>query len=231
MAVDIGGMRKPYMDKDSAFTEDMLVSKEPLQQFKQWFELAAKTAGIEEANAMSLATSTKEGKPSVRMVLLKAYGEDGFKFFTNYDSRKGRELTQNPFAALNFYWEPLKRCVRIEGHVKKLSEKESTEYFESRPLGSQIGAAVSPQSQPITNRDVLLQREKELIALGNTTKIRKPEKWGGYVVVPDTVEFWQGQTNRIHDRIRFRKLKPGEKVDDKIAHRGANGWAYERLAP
>jgi len=233
MSIFIGGMRIPYMGKDETFTEDQLVSREPYGQFNNWFERATQTEGIEEPNAMCLATATKDGRPSARMVLLKGYGPDGFKFFTNYTSRKAIELAENPYASLNFYWEPMKRCVRIEGRVEKLSTEESTEYFMSRPVGSRIGAIVSPQSKPIPNRNVLLDKEKELASLTDQQQalIVKPENWGGYAVIPDSVEFWQGQTNRIHDRIRFRKLRPGETADNITVHQGVNGWVYERLAP
>ncbi|CAL8141870.1 unnamed protein product [Orchesella dallaii] len=233
MSIDIGGMRKAYMEKGEVFTESQLVSQEPFEQFRDWFEIASKTPGIEEPNAMCLATATKDGRPSARMVLLKGYGPNGFKFFTNYKSRKASELDANPYASLNFYWEPLKRCVRIEGKVEKLSTEESTEYFMSRPESSRIGAIVSPQSQPIPSRDYLSEKQTELTQLAQEKpeQICKPENWGGYIVVPDMIEFWQGQTNRLHDRIRFRKLKPDDKPDNAVVHQGKNGWVYERLAP
>ncbi|ODN05535.1 Pyridoxine-5'-phosphate oxidase [Orchesella cincta] len=233
MSIDIGGMRKAYMGKEEVFTEEQLVSREPFEQFRNWFDIASKTPGIGEPNAMCLATATKNGLPSARMVLLKGYGPSGFKFFTNYKSRKASELYENPHASLNFYWEPLKRCVRIEGHVEKLSTEESTEYFMSRPENSRIGAIVSPQSQPIPSRDYLSEKQTDLTKLAEekSDQICKPEHWGGYIVIPHTVEFWQGQTSRLHDRIRFRKLKPGEKPDKTVVHEGDNGWVYERLAP
>jgi pyridoxamine 5'-phosphate oxidase len=233
MSINIGGMRIPYLGRGESFTEDQLVSKEPFAQFNSWFERAAVTQGIEEANAMCLATATKDGKPSCRMVLLKGYGPDGFKFYTNYSSRKGSELEDNPYVAMSFYWEPMKRCIRIEGRAEKLSTEESTEYFSSRPVSSQIGAAISPQSQAIASRDVLNSKEQELKekVKNGENRVQKPDNWGGYVVTPDVFEFWQGQTNRIHDRIRFRKLKAGEKADNEVIHEGENGWVYERLAP
>jgi len=233
MSINISGMRIPYHGKDEAFTEDQLVAKEPFAQFNHWFERAAITEGIQEPNAMCLSTSTKDGKPSSRMVLLKGYGIDGFKFFTNYCSRKGRELEENPYVALNFYCEPMKRCIRIEGRVEKLSMEEATEYFHERPISSQIGAAISPQSQPVPGREYLTLKEKELSAkvANKEATVQKPDSWGGFVVIPESVEFWQGQTTRIHDRIRFRKRKAGEVPDNVLVHEGVNGWVYERLGP
>ncbi|XP_066942865.1 pyridoxine/pyridoxamine 5'-phosphate oxidase-like isoform X3 [Macrobrachium rosenbergii] len=215
MSIDIGGMRKPYKGKNEAFTEDDLVAKEPFAQFREWFDQACSTPGIIEANAMCLATSTKCGKPSARMVLLKGYGKDGFRFFTNYTSRKGEEL------------------VRVEGTVEKLSEKESDDYFHSRPRSSQIGACISPQSKVIEGRHILTEKEQDLLEEYSDDKkiIPKPETWGGFRVVPEVIEFWQGQTTRIHDRIRFRKPLPDEVLDEQLTKQGEDGWFYERLAP
>lgn len=232
--VDLGGMRKPYNDPNSTFTETDLIAQEPLKQFTAWFELACQTPGINEANAVCLSTATKSGKPSARFVLLKGYGEEGFRFFTNYSSRKGNELEENPFAALTFYWEPLSRSVRIEGSVKRIPSDDSDAYFHSRPRSSQIGATLSPQSQPIQSRQVLMDKERELIKKysDESTEIPRPDNWGGYVVVPDMIEFWQGQSTRIHDRIRFRRPVQGSQEPDGIlTHQGENGWIYERLAP
>ncbi|KAK8374979.1 hypothetical protein O3P69_019955 [Scylla paramamosain] len=233
MSIDIGGMRKPYKGKNEAFLEEDLVAKEPFGQFKEWFDEACNTPGIIEANAMCLATATKEGKPSSRMVLLKGYGKEGFRFFTNYTSRKGQELIENPQACLCFYWEPLMRSVRVEGRVERIGEEKSTEYFHSRPRSSQIGACVSPQSQVIAGRHILLSKDKQLQEEYKDVKsvIPKPECWGGFLIVPDSIEFWQGQTNRIHDRIRFRKLGEDEILDETLTKKGENGWVYERLAP
>lgn len=233
MSIDIGGMRKPYKGKNEAFVEEDLVAKEPIAQFKAWFDEACNTPGIIEANAMCIATATKEGKPSARMVLLKGYGKDGFRFFTNYGSRKGQELIENPQASLCFYWEPLMRSVRIEGNVERISEKESTDYFHSRPRSSQIGACLSPQSQVIEGRHVLTDKEKQLQEeyKDEEKSIPRPEIWGGFRVIPEVIEFWQGQTTRIHDRIRFRKSKADETIDKSLTHEGEEGWVYERLAP
>ncbi|KAK8374978.1 hypothetical protein O3P69_019955 [Scylla paramamosain] len=239
MSIDIGGMRKPYKGKNEAFLEEDLVAKEPFGQFKEWFDEACNTPGIIEANAMCLATATKEGKPSSRMVLLKGYGKEGFRFFTNYTSRKGQELTENPLASVVFYWSyngedrSWSRQVRVEGRVERIGEEKSTEYFHSRPRSSQIGACVSPQSQVIAGRHILLSKDKQLQEEYKDVKsvIPKPECWGGFLIVPDSIEFWQGQTNRIHDRIRFRKLGEDEILDETLTKKGENGWVYERLAP
>ena len=235
MAVDIGGMRKPYHDKSDVFDFEDLVSKEPFQQFKSWFEAASSNEAIYEANAMCLSTATADGVPSARMVLLKKFGPEGFSFFTNYTSRKAQELDSNPRAALVFYWEPLKRSVRVEGTVARLSEAESLQYFKSRPISSQIGACVSNQSQVIPDRAVLTDKESELVAVYGEDKearqeVPKPD-WGGYRVVPSVVEFWQGQSTRIHDRIRFRTSRDGEILDPAVSREGDDGWIIERLAP
>ncbi|KAJ9593664.1 hypothetical protein L9F63_014789, partial [Diploptera punctata] len=231
-SIDIGGMRRKYNDKSEVFTEKDLIAKEPIGQFKAWFEEASSHPLILEPNAVCVATATKDGIPSARFMLLKGFGTEGFRLFTNYNSRKGKELAENPRAALTFYWEPLKKAVRVEGHVEKLSPSESDTYFHSRPIQSQIGALVSDQSAPIMSRDVLTQREAELVEqYGDGSKeIPRPDHWGGFLVVPEMIEFWQGQTNRIHDRIRFRRQKD-EVPDGVLLHEGENGWIFERLAP
>lgn len=232
MSIDIGGMRKPYHDKSDFFDFKDLVAREPFDQFKAWFEEASKHEKIYEANAMCLSTATKDGIPSARMVLLKKYGPEGFTFYTNYNSRKAGELDSNPRASLVFYWEPMQRSVRVEGKVMRVGEEESLDYFHSRPISSQIGACVSNQSQVISTRDVLTDKETELLAQYGDGKepVPKPD-WGGYRVVPHMVEFWQGQSTRIHDRIRFRRMGEGEEVDEKMTQNGENGWFIERLAP
>ncbi|KAK8741032.1 hypothetical protein OTU49_002456 [Cherax quadricarinatus] len=233
MSINIGGMRAPYKCQREAFTENDLVAKEPFAQFAAWFDEARQTPGILETNAMCLATATKCGKPSARMVLLKGYGKDGFSFFTNYNSRKGQELAENAQASLCFYWEPLKRQVRVEGYVEKLSEEVSTEYFHSRPQGSQIAACISPQSQVIPGRHVLTEKDELMHEeyKDEDKVIPKPECWGGFRVVPEVIEFWQGQTSRVHDRICFRKLMTDEVIDESLTKPGEDGWVYERLAP
>ncbi|XP_011495365.1 PREDICTED: pyridoxine-5'-phosphate oxidase [Ceratosolen solmsi marchali] len=228
--VDIGDMRIKYKDKSETFTEDQLVSKDPLQQFKAWFEIACKTSTINEPNAVLLGTATKDGKPSVRPVLLKGFSSDGFKFYTNYESRKAQELAENPCAALTFFWDPLCRTVRIEGTVTKTSIEDSDQYFNTRPYYSQIGSLSSKQSTVIPNREFLIIKEKEL-QKQFPNNVKRPDWWGGYIVVPKSIEFWQGQSDRLHDRIKFRRLKVGEKPDNILVHQGDNGWVYERLSP
>ncbi|XP_049873392.1 pyridoxine/pyridoxamine 5'-phosphate oxidase-like [Pectinophora gossypiella] len=233
MSIDIGGMRIKYKDKDDTFLEKHLVSNEPFGQFKAWFEDACARKEILEPNAMCLATATKDGFPSARFVLLKAYGKDGFKFFTNYESRKAKELAENPNVAATFYWEVLNRSIRIEGSVEKLPEEESIKYFHSRPVPSQIAACASYQSTPIESRDVLCERERALEAeyMIPNKEVPKPQYWGGYAIIPRSVEFWQGQRDRLHDRIKFRKPKSGEVPDGKLLHQGEDGWVFERLSP
>ena len=229
--VNVESMRKPYKSRSEAFTEDQLTAREPFGQFRAWFDEACQTPGILEPNAMCLSTATVDGRPSARFVLLKGFGRDGFRFFTNYRSRKAAELDSNPRAALTFFWEPLNRSVRVEGSVRRLSAEISESYFHSRPIGSQIGAALATQSSVIADRGVLERKEAELSAKhgdGNDP-VPRPD-WGGYIVEPTEVEFWQGQTNRIHDRIRFRRRREGDEQDPQVGA-GEEGWVYERLAP
>jgi len=229
--VDIGHMRKPYHDANQIFDFDDLSSWEPFGQFKNWFEEASGHPEIYEANAMCLATASSEGLPSARMVLLKKFGPEGFTFFTNYQSNKAKNLDSNPNAALVFYWEKLNKSVRVEGRVVRVSEQESEEYFRSRPISSQIGASISNQSTVIASRAVLDRKEDELRSLGESgEQIPRPD-WGGYRVEPAMVEFWKGQTTRIHDRIRFRRPKNGEQINEEMTKHGKDGWLVERLAP
>ena len=187
----------------------------PLEQFSLWFEEALK-AGAVEPTAMTLATCDAQGRPSARIVLLKGYDERGFVFYTNYESRKGTELAANPYASLLFFWPLLERQVRVEGRVGKISAEESTAYYDSRPLGSRIGAWASPQSQPIS-RDQLEARTREFTqSLGEHPP--RPEHWGGYRLAPERVEFWQGRPSRLHDRLVFLKNAQQQ-------------WASVRLAP
>ncbi|CAG0919382.1 unnamed protein product [Notodromas monacha] len=226
---DLGAMRKPYFTPETLFLEDELV-KDPIQQFKIWFDEAKAHSGIREANACCLATCGANGYPSARIVLLKGFSNEGFTFFTNYNSRKARELADNNKAAMTFYWEPLVKQIRIEGRVEKIPEQDSEEYFLSRPLVSKIGAWASPQSQPVPDRAYLDTRVKEFeTKFGD--QVPKPEHWGGYVLRAERVEFWRGQSSRVHDRIRFRKPEKDEKVDGVLVHPGLHDWVYERLGP
>ncbi|CAM5178669.1 unnamed protein product [Eretmochelys imbricata] len=230
-AMDLGPLRKSYRGDEEAFEEKHLASFDPIKQFAMWFEEAMQCPSIGEANAMCLATCTRDGRPSARMVLLKGFSQDGFRFFTNHESRKGKELDSNPFASVVFYWEPLNRQVRIEGSVERLPEEESEHYFHSRPRSSQIGAVVSCQSTVIPDREYLRKKNTELEERYREGIVPKPAFWGGYILKPDVVEFWQGQTNRLHDRIVFRHLRDATAPTGLMTHKGEGNWVYERLAP
>jgi pyridoxamine 5'-phosphate oxidase len=190
------------------------VDPDPLRQFAAWFDEAAATR-VRAPEAMALATATSDGRPSVRMVLLKGFDEQGFVFFSGYESRKGAELEANPRAALLFYWDPLGRQVRIEGPVERVADAESDAYFRSRPPGAQISASVSPQSRVVESRASLEALAAELAARGG--EIPRPPTWGGFRLIPETYEFWQHRANRLHDRLRYR--------------RDGDSWKIERLAP
>jgi len=193
------------------------VDRNPFRQFDVWFQQAV-DAKLPEPNTMTLATVDSRGRPSARIVLIKGVDERGFVFFTNYESRKGRELATNPYASLLFYWIELERQVRIEGSVVKTSAEESDAYFASRPLGSRIGAWASDQSQVLESRAALEAREREVIAQYGDSPPRPPH-WGGYRLVPGTIEFWQGRPSRLHDRIVYTREDPGGE------------WSIVRLAP
>ena len=205
-------MRKNYQQAELLESN---AAKHPLQQFTTWLNQALE-AEIPEPNAMTLATVSSSLRPSTRVVLIKGYDEQGIVWFTNYDSRKGHELAGNPFAALQFHWVELERVVRIEGRVEKISEAESDTYYHSRPLASRIGAWASPQSQTISSRE-WLQDELKNYANKFQQEPPRPPHWGGYRLVPDTWEFWQGGGARLHDRLRYTNQQ--------------DNWLMERLAP
>ena len=192
------------------------VADDPLEQFRRWYA-DAEAAGIRAPHAMALATAASHGPPSVRMVLLKGAGEDGFVFFTGYGSRKGAELDANPHAALLFYWDPLGRQVRVEGPVERVNAQESDEYFSTRPRGAQLAAAASRQGRALANRAQLDEAVSDLAREYEGRDVPRPEHWGGYRVRPETYEFWQHRDDRLHDRLRY--TPDGE------------GWRIERLSP
>jgi pyridoxamine 5'-phosphate oxidase len=196
--------------------DDARVDPDPLRQFRAWYD-EARAAGVVDPNAMALATATADGAPAIRMVLLKDVDERGFVWFTNYDSRKGAELAENPRAALLFFWEPLARQVRIEGAVARIDGGESDAYFAARPRAANLSAMGSPQSQPIDDRAALVARVDRIEEAFHGRALERPEHWGGYRLRPSSFEFWQGRADRLHDRIVYRH--------------GADGWARQRLAP
>jgi pyridoxamine 5'-phosphate oxidase len=193
------------------------VDADPIVQFTRWFEQAL-AGEITEPNAMTVATATRDGIPSARMVLLKGFDERGFVFYTNYESQKGRELAENPVAALVFHWVELHRQVRVAGVVERVSAEESDAYFQSRPRGSRLGAWVSHQSTVLTGREEIETRLAALTAQYGEGAIPLPPYWGGYRVIPASVEFWQGRPSRLHDRLRYRRQPDGS-------------WCIERLSP
>ncbi len=211
---DLASIRKDY---SKASLDAKTVAKDPLTQFTEWFQEAVK-AEVPEVNAMNLATVNETGRPASRIVLLKGVEEKKFVFYTNYQSRKGKELDKNPACALTFFWPELERQVRVEGIATRIDEKRSEEYFQSRPRGSQIGAWASPQSSLISDRSLLEERVKQIEAKHKSEgPLPKPNQWGGYEVDPLMIEFWQGRPSRLHDRILYTK-------DDGV-------WKINRLAP
>lgn len=209
----ISGIRKVY-HKFQLNEADAL--PDPIRQFEKWWNDAL-ASNPDEVNAMTIATCDKQGNPSARTVLLKAIHDDGFVFYTNYESRKGKELIANPSVALLFFWRELERQVRVEGRASKISPEESDAYFITRPVESRLGAWTSPQSQVIPGRDFLENREKEIESKFSGKEIPRPDFWGGFIVVPKRIEFWQGRPGRLHDRLLYSK---------------ENGlWKIERLAP
>ncbi len=214
MLSSISDIRRDYMLK--SFDESH-AANDPFDQFREWWEEAT-SADIDEVNAMTLATVDGNGKPAARIVLLKGYTQDGFIFFTNYESAKGQDLAINPNAALLFFWKELERQIRIEGTVEKIDSADSDAYFHSRPAGSRIGAWVSPQSKVIPDRFFLENNYNVLVKkYPDENAVPRPPHWGGYIVKPESFEFWQGRSSRLHDRLKYTKTK--------------EGWNRERLAP
>jgi len=212
-SLEIKHIRKDF-SKDTL--DERNVEAGPISQFAIWMEEVLK-AGIDEPNAMMLATVGHDLQPSARIVLLRDFGEKGFVFYTNFSSRKGMQIQENPKVALTFFWKELERQVRIEGEIKKITKEESDKYFQARPLESKLSAIVSPQSEPVVNRGFLENSRDQLRKKYHEAELVRPKNWGGYIVNPMKIEFWQGRTGRLHDRILYSLVK--------------NGWKIERLAP
>lgn len=214
MSLSIADIRRDYILQSLTESD---VANNAIDQFTNWWQEAL-NAGIEDINAMTLATASKQAIPSARIVLLKGYDSNGFVFFTNYQSQKGKDLSDNPQGALLFFWKELERQIRIDGTIEKISKEESDDYFYSRPASSRIGAWASPQSKVISDRKVIENNfmvYQEKFGLDN---IPRPEHWGGYIVKPRVIEFWQGRSSRLHDRIQYTL----QSIDN---------WKIERLAP
>ena len=210
----VARLRKEYT---RAGLKESEADPNPIEQFRTWFDEVL-TSNLHEPNAMILATATLDGRPSARVVLLKGFDERGFVFYTNYEGRKGEELETNPHCALLFYWGELERQVRVEGRVRRVPDKESDAYFAGRPRGSQLGAWASEQSRPVGDRGALEHRLRELEAEYEGREVPRPPFWGGYRVEPETIEFWQGRENRLHDRLVYLRSEDG-------------GWRRGRLQP
>ncbi|EJM98257.1 pyridoxamine 5'-phosphate oxidase [Herbaspirillum sp. YR522] len=211
--MSIADLRKDY---SRASLSELEVAADPIAQFATWFDEAIK-AQIPEPNAMSVATVGPDGRPSSRIVLIKQFDQNGFTWFTNYDSRKGREVAANPFVALLFHWVELERQVRIEGKIERVTREESDTYFSSRPLASQLGAIASSQSQPVADR-ATLERQFETTTQQSGQHPQRPAHWGGYRVIPERIEFWQGRPSRMHDRVLYVRGDSG-------------AWQRQRLQP
>jgi pyridoxamine 5'-phosphate oxidase len=215
MMSDLSNYRKSY--EKSELLESM-IDENPMMQFRKWFYETEEFGGVDEVNAMTVATIGLDGYPKSRVVLLKKYDEYGFTFVTNYDSEKGKALLQNPQVCLSFFWPSIERQVIIKGIAEKQTQAYSEGYFHARPKGSQLGTVVSPQSTIIPNREFLDEQLKNLELKYQNTEVPKPENWGGILVKPVSIEFWQGRANRLHDRIRYTLLESSD-------------WKIERLAP
>ncbi len=211
--MSIADLRKDYSRASLSETD---AHPNPIEQFSKWFHEAI-AAQVPEANAMSVSTATANGRPSSRILLIKDFDQRGFTFFTNYESRKGRELDSNPFAALLFYWIELERQVRIEGRVERITDAENDAYYNSRPVKSRVGAIASAQSRPVASREALEARVLEVEQQYGDHPVRPPH-WGGYRLVPDYLEFWQGRPSRLHDRIAYTRQADGS-------------WQLQRLQP
>lgn len=214
MVENLGSYRKSY---EKGILSKNTIDPNPMQQFRTWFHEVLESGGVDEANAMTVSSISEDGFPKGRVVLLKKYDEFGFYFYTNYDSEKGKAIAKNNKVSISFFWPNMERQIMIKGYAEKTSEADSTNYFHSRPKGSQLGAVVSPQSSVVESRKVL---EENLVRLQNqyeNIEVSKPDNWGGYIVKPVSIEFWQGRANRLHDRIRYILEN-----DD---------WRVERLAP
>lgn len=214
MKEDLTDYRKSY--EKGSLSKEVLESN-PLKQFQKWFHQVEEKGGLEEANAMTISTVGEDGFPKNRVVLLKKFDDDGFCFYTNYHSDKGKSIAQNNKVCLSFFWPNLERQVIISGIAEKTSETDSVEYFHSRPKGSQIGALASPQSEVIESREILEENLSNLQEKYKNSEVPKPDYWGGYLIKPTSIEFWQGRPNRLHDRIRYTRTE----LD----------WKIERLAP
>ncbi|TKD63435.1 pyridoxamine 5'-phosphate oxidase [Flavobacterium sp. ASW18X] len=215
MQQDLSNYRKSYQKSQLTEAE---IGDNPMQLFQQWFYEVEASDGVDEPNAMTVATIGLDGFPKSRVVLMKRFTHEGFIFYTNYKSEKGKAIAVNPNLCLSFFWPNLERQVIIKGTAEKLAENLSDGYFESRPRGSQLGALVSEQSEPVTSRDVLEERLQQLEQEYDGQEINRPEHWGGYLVRPVSLEFWQGRPNRLHDRIRFELQKDYD-------------WKIDRLQP